>query len=185
MPTIDEVQEQLKGLDTASTVLARNEIKELPSILWEREDIKGAIQGFYNSRIGLLVATDRRLVFVDKGFVSLKVEDFPYDKISSIQYQTGWLFGEITIFTSGNRADIKQLAKDQTRNFAETVRNRISGGAGPQEPKPQVPVASSDAPTDDDLVSKLERLARLRDQGILTPEEFSEQKALVLSAMMR
>ena len=37
-----------------------------------------------------------------KGFIfGLKVEDFPYDKISSIQYETGLIFGKLTIFTSG------------------------------------------------------------------------------------
>jgi hypothetical protein len=185
MPTLDEVKEQLNRLDTASAVLARKEIRELPNILWEGEAIRGAAQGVYNSHIGILVATDRRLIFVDKGMISLKVEDFPYDKVSSIQYQTGWIFGDITIFASGNRAQIKQIPKDAARAFAETVRNMISGGA----PAPQAPPQSAPAPqaagAGDDFMEKLEKLARLKEQGILTDEEFAEQKAKVLAAMIR
>ncbi|MBA2466858.1 MAG: PH domain-containing protein [Sphingomonas sp.] len=179
MPSFEEVKQQLSGLDNRSTVLGRKEIAELPKILWEGETIRGAIQGFYNSRIGLLVSTDRRLIFVDKGWARLKVEDFPYDKITSIQYEVGWLFGDITIFASGNRAEIKQLAKDQARPFAEKVRNMISGGqfAPRQGGNPVVESAP------EDLVSQLERLAKLRDQGILTEAEFAQQKALILERM--
>jgi hypothetical protein len=41
------------------------------------------------------------------------------------------------------------------------------------------PVAPAAAPQDD-LVSQLEALAKLRDQGILTDEEFSAKKAQLL-----
>ena len=179
MPSLEEVKEQLRGLDSWSAILGRKEINELPRILWEGEQIRGAIQGLYNNRLGLLVSTDRRLVFVDKGWLSLKVEDFPYDKISSIQYELGWIFGEITVFASGNRAEIKQLAKDQTRPFAEKVRNMISGGQG----FPQSTPRRGDETSSEDLVAQLEKLAKLREQGILTDAEFAEQKRLVLVRM--
>lgn len=181
MPTLEEVKQQLSGLDSWSAILGRKEIKELPRILWEGEQIRGAIQGLYNNRLGLLVSTDRRLIFVDKGWVGLKVEDFPYDKITSIQYQLGWIFGEITIFASGNRAEIKQLAKDQARPFAEKVRNMISGG----QAFSNVGTTPERHSSQDDLIAKLEKLARLREQGILTDEEFAEQKSLLLRRMQQ
>ncbi len=37
------------------------------------------------------------------------------------------------------------------------------------------------APAADDVVSQLERLAALQQQGILTPEEFAAQKAKILA----
>ena len=52
-----------------------------------------------------LVATNKRLIFVDKGFVvGLKVEDFPYDKISSIQYETGILMGTASHLCIGQQS---------------------------------------------------------------------------------
>ena len=36
------------------------------------------------------------------------------------------------------------------------------------------------APAEDDVVSQLERLAQLKEQGILTEEEFAAQKAKIL-----
>ena len=48
--------------------------------------------------------------------------------------------------------------------------------APPPEQAPPPPAE----PTQDDVVSQLERLAALKDQGILTEEEFAAQKAKLL-----
>ena len=49
----------------------------------------------------------------------LQVEEFPLDKISSLRYSTGLILGEITVFTSGNKAVIKNVDKGRTGTFAE------------------------------------------------------------------
>lgn len=87
MPTLEEVREQIGHMDGGSKFLGRKEIKALPGILWEDESVERLIQGTYESGNGVLVATNKRLMFVDKGIAKLRVEDFPYDKISSIQVQ--------------------------------------------------------------------------------------------------
>jgi len=70
------------------------EVKELPNILWDDEQVLDLVQGFYNNSTGILVATQKRLLFVDKALLGgVKVEDFPLDKISSLQYSTGMLLG--------------------------------------------------------------------------------------------
>jgi hypothetical protein len=47
-----------------------------------------------------------------------------------------------------------------------------------QEPAPPQPAATST----DDVIEQLTRLGELRDQGVLTDEEFAAQKARILSA---
>jgi Short C-terminal domain len=49
----------------------------------------------------------------------------------------------------------------------------------PPPPPPSAPVAP--ARPRDDLVSKLTELAKLRDSGVLSQEEFEQPKALVLN----
>jgi hypothetical protein len=57
-------------------------------------------------------------------------------------------------------------------------------GSGAAEPSAAAPVAPPPsppgAPTDDDTVAELERLARLRASGALTDEEFQQAKRRVL-----
>src|SRR5690606_8887662 len=104
---LNEIKKQIQELKLSniSNYLGRKEINELPQILAESETIDNIAQGTYNNGQGILVSTNRRLVFVDKGLLyGLKVEDFPLDKITTIQYETGLLLGEIKIHTSGNIA---------------------------------------------------------------------------------
>lgn len=205
MPTHEEIQKQIAAIEGANRFLPRKEIRELPSVLAADERVEQLTAGFYNGGIGLLVATNRRLIFVDKGMLyGLRVEDFHYDRISSIQYKTGLLLGEITIFSSGNRAEIGQVEKSMVRQFGEYVRAKI-GNPAPRPPAaaPPVPAAvpgaqnAQNAPgaaaqpppfpaaptaqgADDAIISKLERLAALKAQGILTEQEFLDQKARIL-----
>lgn len=91
------------------------------------------------------------------------------------QYKTGFISEEITIFWSGNKAEIKH-AQD-AKSFTEYIRARLTPILESAAPK-----TGSAAPTTnaDDLISKLERLAALKNQEILTAEEFLEQKAKIL-----
>ena len=114
-------------MSNISTFIGRKEINELPQILAPSEKIDHVIQGMYNNGQGILVSTNRRLLFVDKGLIyGLKVEDFPLDKISSIQYETGLLLGKVKIHTSGNIATIVNVEKTSARIFAEFVRDKLS-----------------------------------------------------------
>ena len=80
----------------------------------------------FNNGQGILVSTNRRLIFIDKGLIyGLKVEDFPIDKITSIQYETGLLVGKVKIHTSGNIASIENVEKLSSRSFAEFIREKI------------------------------------------------------------
>jgi hypothetical protein len=58
---------------------------------------------------------------------------------------------------------------------------RYADQNAPAEAPPEAAAAAAPAPAaGDDLASQLEALARLRDQGILTDEEFSAKKAQIL-----
>lgn len=179
MPTLEEIQTQIRNLDGFETFLGRKEIKELPNILWENETVENVIQGTYNNGNGILVATNRRLVFVDKGILyGLKVEDFAYDKISSIQYETGMLFGKLTIFTSGNKAIVSNVLKAKVRVFGDWVRARIS--AQKENVIQQQPTTQIISQENVNIADQLERFAKLKEQGILTEDEFASQKRKLL-----
>ena len=127
MATLEEVIAVVKSLPNGATFWNGKEIKELPNILWKDETLEALIGGFYDGGNGVLAATNKRLIFIDKGLMwGLKVEDFPYDKISSIQYSKGLLLGEISIYTSGNKAKIDNVDKAYCAQFCEQVRARIT-----------------------------------------------------------
>jgi hypothetical protein len=179
MPTLEQVKTQIQKIDGLSKFIGRREVKELPSILWENENVENLIQGTYNNGNGILVATNKRLIFIDKGLVfGLKVEDFPYDKISSIQYSTGIMLGKLTIFASGNKAIIDNVDKKRVRAFGDYLRNKITPNDSSLN---TTPISNSDNKNQDDILTKLERIAKLKEQGILSEEEFIQQKQKILN----
>lgn len=67
-------------------------------------------------------------------------------------------------------------AVEQQDAAAYREQQATASQAAPQ-PAPPAPAAEGGA---DDLVSRLTELARLRDSGVLTPEEFAAAKAKML-----
>ena len=142
---IDDAIRQLDNFDFLP--LDRDEIKQLPDILGEEELPERIVVGRYNYRNGVLVDTDRRLIFVDKGMFSLKVDDFPYDMISSVELLTGVTSGKITIQMYGKKEIFDGVNKDQTSGFAEHLREKVHAHTSTLNTSPPIPdkvsVASS------------------------------------------
>ncbi len=66
----------------------KKEVKELPMILKDNENIMYVTSGLYNNNTYLIVCTDLRLLFLDKGMIyGLKFHEFPFEKINSVSYK--------------------------------------------------------------------------------------------------
>jgi hypothetical protein len=165
---------------------AGREMKRLTNYLWEGESVHLMAAGRYGGGTGLVVLTDRRLLFVMDGMTRQTIEDFPLDKVSSVQWSAGMVVGTLTIFASGNKADIDQMNKKDGKQIADTVRARLAGpGPVPPAPvpamvhaplQPAAPVVN--AP---DVYEQLRKLGELRDLGVVTSEEFEQKKQELLA----
>lgn len=154
------------------------EIKRLTNYLWEGETVDRMTTGTYGKGIGLVVLTDRRLLFVQDGIMSQTSEDFPMDKISSVQWASGMMLGNVTIFASGNKSEITNVNKEDGKEIVDKIRHVLSA---PREQTPSAPATSP--PPAADPIEQLKRLGELRDAGVLTPEEFEAKKADLLGRM--
>lgn len=151
----------------------RKELKNLPGLLSEGEGVLNLASGQYGGRQGLLVVTDRRLLFYEKGMGRSRQEDFPYSKISSIQTSTGMMSGELIIFASGNKAKVeKVLPKERTTEIGDYIRNRIS------DDKPVTTPTAAAAPS---AADRLQTLQSMRDQGLVSDDEFEAKRQQILA----
>jgi hypothetical protein len=149
------------------------EIKKLVEHLWEGERVERMTTGYYGNGNGLIVLTDRRLLFIQDGMLSHKTEDFPLDKLSSVQWSSGIALGSITVFSAGNKAVIQKMNKVDGKAMVDLVRGRMNDGA-------QAPAAAPVATPASDPFADIERLAELRDKGIITEDEFTAKKQALL-----
>ena len=176
------IMEAVRSIDTSGTFSGKWEIRKLPEILNDGELPRMITSGSYkgtrsrSAGIGVLVATDRRVLFIDKGlFNSLTVEDFPYSTIQSVEASTGMMWGTIVIKSAGNAEEIGNLAKERTHAFANVIRDNVRES---QSPSSVIAPATVAPPVS--LADELLKLAQLRDAGILSEEEFEGQKAKLL-----
>jgi hypothetical protein len=160
------------------------ELKKLPALLLDGEEVLNLARGRYDRRQGLVVLTDRRILFVEEGVMRSRLEDFPYAKVSSVQSQTAVMSGKLQIFASGNKAVIDNvLPKARAVEIADYVRHRIAepaSGLATQAAGSSPPVAAVPQP---DVTDQLMKLGELRDAGVLTTEEFESKKAELLARL--
>ncbi|MGW0337596.1 PH domain-containing protein [Streptomyces sp. NPDC003011] len=190
-PDIDAAAAKL-----SSSFGAKREIQRLPEVLWEGETVELLATGVYGKGNGLLAMTDQRLVFYFHGVMSQKVEDFPYGRITSVQWAGGVLMGTLTVFSAGSKAEIKQVPKDQGTALADALRQRISGvpaahaaapaaAAPAPSPAPSAVPAAPAAPASggQDVASRLQTLEQLRAQGLISDEEYAQRRTRILDSL--
>ncbi len=158
---------------------SKRETKKLPEHLWEGERVDMITGGAYGPGTGIVVLTDRRLLFLKDGRLSKTSEDFPLSKISSVQCSTGMMLGKITVFASGNKAEISNVQKLDGKAITDAVRSRLA------DPQPLAAQQSASPPpvVEPDVYAQLTKLGELRDAGVLTDDEFQTKKADLLGRL--
>ncbi|WP_068434168.1 PH domain-containing protein [Piscicoccus intestinalis] len=151
------------------------------------ETVRAAVQGQYEVKImgsdtvraGVLIATDRRLVFYAKKLTGYDLESFPYRSISSFEQSKNMMGHAVTFFASGNRVHMKWIPiNTDLAAFTSAVKQSMAPGDASPAPTAQ--------PANDgrgDVMAQLKQLGELRDAGIVTPEEFDAKKAELLSRL--
>ena len=108
MPVSKEVvKEQIRKVGKFHKWFVGKELRALPQVLNEGEEIAFLTSGYDGKRnTVLVVATNQRLLVMDSGFVyGSDDRAFPYNKINSIRGIRGLLFGKLAISTAGVSGD--------------------------------------------------------------------------------
>ncbi len=167
------IDKQLKELGSFDSWFTKKEIRYLPDVIDEEEEIKAITSGLHEGNTWLIVITTRRILFLDKGMIyGLKQMEMPLTQITSVSHKTGLMFGDIEIYTAGGKKKIETISKRDVPKVAAILSDLIKQvhyNRNPSQPSQQP-----------DIVSQLEKLAELKEKGILTEEEFLAQKAKIL-----
>jgi Bacterial PH domain/Short C-terminal domain len=148
----------------------------------EGEEVLAAVKGTYETkkmgndwtRAGILAATDHRVVFYAKKMGGYDLEVFPYAAISSIETGKGMAGHHIKFFASGNEVSLKWIdKKSDAPGFVSLVKSQM------HQPKQEASVAG-DSP---DVAEQIRKLAQLRDEGLVTDEEFESKRTELLAKM--
>ena len=88
---------QLKRLKLHFRIFGRSEVKELRKLLRPEEIIHDCVRGYYQGGAALLVATNERVLLIDKRPLYLNLEELAYNRIKDVQFVPKFLQGTMHI----------------------------------------------------------------------------------------
>ncbi len=147
MVSAESIEEQLKGLGFKVRGWGRGEVSELHHIILEDENIYECVNGIYDGGFALLLATDIRVILVDKKPLSfLTVDDLRFDMINEIDYNHRMMGAYITIttgnktlvFRSYNKQRLRKLIGHVQHCMAETKKKQSSHQEGQNQHLEQI-----------------------------------------------
>ena len=97
-------------------------------------------------------------------------ETIDYNKISSVEYNQGMIFGELKIHTSGNVIKIETTMHNGARELIKLIKNKINT---PTQTLTSIAQEKS-------IPEQLKELKELVDMDILTQDEFDAKKKQLL-----
>lgn len=171
---VKEAKEKVSDLrfGNVNQIGIKKTLKDLSGNLDDSEELLGVIQVFDDEeRNGGFYLTDKRILCICKGFgLGTQTTDFPYSKISSIDFKSTLLKSKITIHVSGNSSEYKVYDQELAEQIVKFVREKLVES----DQKPDKPVES------EDIFAQIEKLSQLKERGILSEEEFNSKKAELL-----
>lgn len=120
------VEEQLKRIGCNFRFWGRSEVNELGRILMEDEIIAECVNGEYGNGFAMLVATNHRILLVDKKpLLYLTVEDYRYEMITEFNYNHRMLDATINIYTTNKTMHFTSWNQHRLRKLLEYAQARV------------------------------------------------------------
>lgn len=148
MVSQEDVRRQLKAIGADYRFLGRYEIRELPKILFDDEYLVHVVFGRYAGGFALLVATNQRVLLIDKKPLYLTLEDIRYDMISDMVFNHRLLDTSVTLGTVHKSITFVAYNQDRLRDMTTYVQKRVMDSRRQQTAMPYIqPVSGIYEPT--------------------------------------
>ena len=149
--------------------LTKKELKYLPEILQDGEQVLGFTSGLMGGNTWLITLTNRKIIFLDKGMLfGLKQETIPLNRINAVSGSTGIFFGKIVITDGAKDREITNVWKKTVTVFINKCQEAIFENSQAKE----------------NPYKKLENLASLKEKGIINKDEFESEKKKILATIL-
>ncbi len=181
-----KIKSELAMLNANLSIFTKGEIKELPYLISEEEQIIAITDAQFVNTLaaGILVATPLRLISVSKAmFGDAKINDYPNETIKAVSFVTDPRSPVIKLHLDERVVEFECfMDKDDAEKFYDKIKGTYNN---PQEQSSkQIGSANkSVSVSSEEVFNQLEKLGKLRENGILTDTEFAEQKKKLLEQL--
>lgn len=123
----DRVTEELKAVGVTAYGRLKRPSRLLHALLRDDEHIEAAAYGQSADGSAMLVATDKRVLFVEANLLYSSSDDFGYDVISGVNHQESPLFGSVTLFTKVHTYHLEYASRASAMRFVKLIEDRVAG----------------------------------------------------------
>jgi len=178
---LNTIKEQLTAAGVFEEYGTKKEVKALPDIIQDDEQIKYAISGDILFNTVLAVLTQKRIVFVDKGLMyGIKTTEIPLDKITQVSYSKALMSGKLSIKNGDHDTTLEIMEKkyapimaEKIKEYSEAYKHALHGHVE----NASAPISSV---TELDGPDQIRKYKSLLDDEIITQQEFDAKKKQIL-----
>ncbi|WP_288375491.1 PH domain-containing protein [uncultured Chryseobacterium sp.] len=179
-----KIKNELEMLNANLSIFTKGEIKELPYLIPEEEQIIAITDAQFVNTLaaGILVATPKRMISVSKAmFGDAKINDYPNHTIKAVSFVADPRSPVIKLHLDERVAAFECfMDKEDAEKFYDTIKDIYNT---PQSSQKIGSPNKSTSVSSEEIFSQLEKLGKLRENGILTDSEFAEQKKKLLEQL--
>ncbi len=118
------VRQELSTAGITGYGLMRSESRYLPEIIHDDEHIMGAIYGRYENGSAMLIATDHRVIFLDRKPFFTTSDELTYEVVSGVLINRGGLFYTVTLHTRIADYTIHYVNAKSAQQFVKYIETR-------------------------------------------------------------
>src|SRR5688572_24099720 len=125
MVRTEDVQQQLKRIGVNFQFFGRPELRELPHILFDNEEITHVVRGRYEGGWAVICATNQRVLLIDKKPFYLTIEDMRYDMIADVEFNHRLLDATIRLGTVNKTLRFTSYSHGSLRLISSFIQQQV------------------------------------------------------------
>jgi hypothetical protein len=125
MIALREVHARLAGAGHHNRYWGHSEARELQHIIMPEEQVVAVVNGRYENGFAMLVATDRRILLIDKKPLFLSMEDLRYDMIAEVDYYSNLINATLCIRTINQALTFTSIRAQKLRRLTAYTQQRV------------------------------------------------------------
>jgi len=151
------------------------EVELIKSATNNSDEIIDAVICLLKGKPGMLVVLKDRMIFAYKILFDKQIFEFYNHSITAVEFGSNALSwgmqGDLIIKTNGEDYKLTNILRKHGERISKSIRDNLN-----QKAVDSITAGSSSA------VDQLEKLAKLKESGMITDEEFQQQKQQILNS---
>lgn len=121
---VDRIRSELLQAGMTPYGLMKFETKHLPNLIHEDEHIGGVVYGRGDNGSAMIIATNRRVIYMDHKFLFRKNDELSYDVVSGVSHNAQGAYAGVVLHTRLGDFKVRFVNQKAARRFVKFIESR-------------------------------------------------------------